>query len=311
VHDPDTAAVQALQRERSVGTGTTQFDELLATGVDFVVLTGPCGSRLELVHQAAQQAVPVLLHAPMAPTLADAESMVAACEAADVRLGVLVPDMADPVAEQLRRMLVDGWFGGLVAVHTFRGDDDLLRHPPQRGDTRLLATLFGADPLLRFATADVHLVTWLTGRPCLHVAADATRGVLPLPCDSAVAMARLRGNLQAVFAASDLSAGRSLVVRGTDGHVQWLGAAVVVQGARSFTGDTFAYDTPGQQRVFDGASLRAARQRLSPALELHGRFARWLDDLDGFPCPAEQALLDMRTVDAMQRALVSGATEAP
>jgi hypothetical protein len=49
----------------------------------------------------------------------------------------------------------------------------------------------------------------------------------------------------------------------------------------------------------------------SPTTRPGSSFARWLDDLDGFPCPAEQALLDMRTVDAMQRALVSGATEAP
>ncbi|MBL8729761.1 MAG: Gfo/Idh/MocA family oxidoreductase [Planctomycetes bacterium] len=296
-HDPDQAAAQALQRAAGVGTVTSRFEDLLATGVDFVVLTGPAEQRLEQVRLACEQAVPVLLHAPMAPGLADAAAMVAAGEAADVRLGVLVPDIGDPVAEQLRRMLVDGWFGALIAAHGFRGADAASRAPRSP-----------ADALLPLAD-DVHLVAWLTGRSCVQVQAQTMRGLRPTAVDSAVATARLRGEVQAVFATSHLSAGRSFCVRGTAGSVLWLGDTVVVRGSRGYDGATFGYDGAGAERIVAGAALREARARLAPALEGHGRFARWLDDRDGFPCPAEQALLDMRTLDAMQRALVSGATE--
>jgi predicted dehydrogenase len=309
VCDPDLALAQSLQHELQVGFGTTQFEELLATGVDFVVLTGPCGRRLEQVRLACEQSVPMLLHAPMAPTFADAQAIVEAADTAEVRLGVLVPDMADPVCEQVRRMFADGWFGGLVAVHAMRADDDLLRHPPTAADPRLQAQLFGGDVLLRLAAADVHLATWLTGRSGQRVVAQASGGMLPLPHDHATALVSLRGNAQAVFSASHLGNGRTLAVLGTAGSVQIAGQTLLVRGERRYDGAVFTYDTPGRDLVVTRAELAAAERQQAPALELVGRFACWLEDLDGFPCPAEQALQDMRTVAAMQRALESGVTE--
>ncbi len=309
-HDPDAAALQALQQTANIGLGSTRFEELLASGVDFVVLTGPCGARLELVQLAAEQAVPVLLHAPMAPTLALAAAMVAVCDAAEVRLGVLAPDMADPVWEQIRRMCADGWFGGFAHVQAFRGDDDLLRRPLVAADPRLRADWFGGDPLARLAAPDVHVTAWLTGRSFLRTHASATRGLLPLAHDSAVATSVLRGNVPAVFAASHLTSGRTFALRGTDGSVQVTGASVLVDGQRPYYGEVFCYDVAGSEQAFARDALVHQLTRLAPALELHGRFARWLDDLDGFPCPAEQALADMRALDAMSRALASGASEA-
>lgn len=308
-HDPDPAALAALQRTAPVGATSTRFEDLLATGVDFVVLTGPCGLRPELVRLAAEQAVPVLLHAPMAPTLAIAESMVAACAAAEVRLGVLVPAMADPVFEQIRRMVVDGWFGGLCAVHAFSGDDDLLRRPPTADDPRLRAHWFGGDPLVRLAVPGVHLTAWLTGRRCLRTTAQASHGLLPLPHDGAVATTVLRGGALAVHAASHLTHGRTFELRGTGGSVQVTAAGLLAQGERRYDGASFCYDTPGRAQAFARDALAGELARLAPALELHRQFARWLDDVDGFPCPAEQALEDMRVLDAMQRALVSGRIE--
>lgn len=309
VHDADATAVQALQHDGGIGFGTTRFEDLLGTGVDFVVLTGPGSDRLAQVHLACEQAVPVLLHAPMAPSPGDAELMVAAANEAGLALGVYVAEMADPTFEQVRCMLADGWFGGLVAADAFRGDDELLRRPPTPGDPRLRAEAFGAGPLQRLVASDVHLLAWLTGRRCVQVTAQATRGLLPLPCDSVAVTAQLRGNALAAFAASHVTDGRSFTLRGTDGRVQWLGDHLLVCGTRPYDGAVFAYDTPGRTRCLALADLAAASDPLRPALDLHGRFARWLDDLDGFPCPGEQALLDLRAVAAMQRSLASGARE--
>lgn len=309
VCDPDLATARTLQREAMVGVATAQFEELLATGVDFVVLTGPCGRRQEQVRLACEQSVPMLLHAPIAPTLAEAQAIVEAADTAEVRLGVLVPDMADPVFEQVRRMFADGWFGGLIAVHASRADDDLLQHPASATDPRLQAQLFGGDALVRLASADVHLAAWLTGRRGQRVVAQASGGMLPLPHDHATAVVALRGNAQAVFSASHLGNHRTFAVLGTAGSVQLTGQTLLVRGERRYDGALFCYDTPGRDLVLARDDLAAAEREQAPALELVGRFACWLEDLDGFPCPGEQALQDMRTVAAMQRALESGGTE--
>ncbi|MBX3464101.1 MAG: Gfo/Idh/MocA family oxidoreductase [Planctomycetes bacterium] len=307
-HDADPAALAALQQATGIALGTTRFDELLGTGVDFVVLAGPPGSRLEQVELAAEQGVPVLLLAPMAPSLAAAEAMAAACARGGVALGVAIAAQADPRFEQLRRAFADGWFGGLLTVHALRGDDDLVRRPAAAGDPRLASDLFGDDPMVRLAVEDVHLLPWLTGRRCLRVTCQAGRSFLPLAADGAVATAVLAGGAVATFAATLGGAARGLAIQGTDGFVQVAGDTVVVRGERAFAGPALVYATPGQTAVLSPRDDADAR-RLATQLEPIGRFARWLDDLDGFPCPAQQALADMRAVAAMQRALASGRVE--
>jgi hypothetical protein len=41
-----------------------------------------------------------------------------------------------------------------------------------------------------------------------------------------------------------------------------------------------------------------------PRLELHGRFARWLDDLDDFPCPGDLASADLQVFEAIDSTLL-------
>jgi predicted dehydrogenase len=299
VHDPDPVALQTLQSAATVGFGTTRYEALLASGVDFVVLAGPPAARLAQVQLAAEQAVPVLLLPPMAASLAAAEAMVAASEAAATKLGVAVAGMADPVLDQVRRMLAEGWSGGLVAVHVFCGDDQLRRRP---GPAAPRPPAFADDPLLGLLAADLHLLPWLCSRPLRRVAAQATAGLLPLPHDRLAATAELAGAALATLTATHCSQGRSLSVHGTDGGVLVTDDLCVVRGERAFRGDWFDYDSPGVVQQVPRAHPAASGG-------VYDCFARWLDDRDGFPCPADQALQDLRALEAVHRALATGRTE--
>ena len=309
LHDPDADALRALQQDTGINRGTTDFRELLATGVDFVVLAGPPGVRREQVHIAAEQVVHCLVHAPMASSLADASAMLATTDAASLKLGVAVSGHDDPVFEQIRRMIGADWFGGLVSVQAIWGEDDLLRAPPRPNCWQLQPDLAGHDPLLRLAANHVHLASWLTGRAALRVTAQAAGGLLPLAHDTAVATAVLRGNVLCTFAASHLYRSRSFMLLGTDGSVRIDGDRICVRGEKPFTGDVFDYAAPGTDTVWTRADLEPQLAKHAGAHELHGRFARWIDDLDDFPCTGEQAIADLRTLDAMARAAVSGKTE--
>src|SRR5690606_25958305 len=105
VHDDLPGAAQRLALGSELGFATESFAALLAYGVDFVVLTGPLEDRLQQVQLAAEQSVPCLVHAPIAPDLETARQMHALCERHSVRFGVYVRGQADPVVEQLRRMI--------------------------------------------------------------------------------------------------------------------------------------------------------------------------------------------------------------
>jgi predicted dehydrogenase len=309
LHDPDPASLHSLREATGIGIGTTSFDELLATGVDFVVLAGPCGVRLDQVRRAAEQSVHCLLHAPMAPCADDAAAMLAVSDAAEIKLGVAVHGHDDPVLDQFRRMIAADWFGGLVLIQGTWGDDEMLRNPPPRDHWRLRPELAGSDPLLRLAAHHVHLATWLSGRPAQQVTAQMTRGFLPLPHDSAVSTAVLRGGVLCTFAASHLTNVRAFAIHGTDGGMRLAGERVWMCGRTRYHGDLFDYADPDTDLVLSRDEFVARLPERRRALELHGRFARWLDDRDDFPCPAEQAVLDLRVLAAMERSAATGCAE--
>ncbi|MBL8748281.1 MAG: Gfo/Idh/MocA family oxidoreductase [Planctomycetes bacterium] len=309
LHDPDPVALQAMRERTGIALGSTSFSEFLSTGVDFVVLAGPCGVRREQVQQAADQAVPCLLHGPMALDADEAGAIAAIAEAAQMKLGVAVQGQEDPVFDELRRMIAADWFGGIILMQGIWGEDDLITTPRQTNDWRLRPDASGHCPLVRLASHHVHLASWLSGRPALQVTAQATRGFLSLPHDSAVATAVLRGNLLCTFAASHLTSVRAFAIHGMDGGIRIAGDRMWLFGKKPWQGELIDYPDAGQNVMLARTDFGQRLHRRAAELELHGRFARWIDDRDDFPCPAEQAVIDMRVLAAMNRAAVSGRTE--
>ncbi|HEB52278.1 MAG TPA: Gfo/Idh/MocA family oxidoreductase [bacterium] len=301
VHDDRPGAAQTLADGSGLGFATDSFDALLAYGVDFVILTGPLDKRLEQVRRAAEQAVPCLLHAPFAPDLASARAIAEIGERNQLRIGVWVAGQADPVVEQLRRMIAADWLGGVVCVQSLVGDDELLR----TGET---AT--SGDPFVTLAAEHLHLATWLTGRRAVSVCAQTTRSFAPGIDDGGAATVVLRGSLPCTYLTSRLCRARTFAIHGTDGGLRLADDRIWLAGQRAFQGHVFGYETPGIEQELARSELEPALRAHRPQSELHGRFARWLDDTDDFPCPVEQAVLDFEVLDAMRRAASTGETVA-
>ena len=301
VHDEEPAAWQQLLSHTGIGFGTSNFEELLGTGIDFVALAGSVPARLPRVEAAAAQSVHCLVHTPMAGDLATARAMTAACDAAQVKLGVAVPGQDDPILDQLRRMIAADWLGGIVCVQGMLGDD-LLRAPQAAREV-------AGDPFVQLLSEHIHLVSWLCGRSAERVTAQTASGFLPRPHDGAVATAVLRGNVLCTFTASHLTRVRALAIHGTDGGVRIAGDRIWVRGQTEYHGPAFDYVEAGREQSFTRRDIEQALAALAPDAELHGRFARWIDDFDDFPCPAEQAIADFQVAAAMARAAVSGRTE--
>lgn len=298
-HDADAATLATFQAATGIGAATTGFDELLASGIDFVVLAGPAHERLAQVQAAAAQGVHCLVTVPFAGDLATATAMLAACDRTQVKLGVLVPQFADPLFDQIRRMIAADWLGGIVSVMSIASDDERLRgeHEPAH------------HPFVARTAAHVHLLSWLIGRAALHVTAQVTRGY-GRGDDSGVATALLRGNVACTFTASHVMRAELLAVYGTDGAALVGSERLWLMGRSEFRGPVLDYLVPGHELLLTRTELEPRLRVLAPHSEPIGRFARWLEDTDDFPCPAEQAVADLRVIDAMLRAAASGRTEA-
>lgn len=298
-HDDDPARLQAFVGATGIGFQTGDFQALLGSGVDFVVLTNGSSRRLERLQAAAEQVVSVLLEGPLAADRATAEAILAAADAAAIKCGVLVPGHDDPLLEQLRRMIAADWLGGIVAVQALAGEPLALQVPPPP----LLS------PFLQHTTQQLQVVSWLTGRAVIRVGAQTTRVVAPAAADTGVATALLRGNVLATFTASHACAGHGLAILGTDGGVRIADDRIWLRGRREFGGQLFDYPKGLGELVLTRSELAPALQAQAAAHEPLGRFARWLEDCDDFPCPAEQAFADLAAALAMQRAAVSGRIE--
>ncbi|MCR9247890.1 MAG: Gfo/Idh/MocA family oxidoreductase [bacterium] len=298
----------AFTGETGIRHHCSSFAELLGTGIDLVVLAGPRRERLAQVQAAAEQGVHCLLHAPMALSGADADQMVAHCEAAAVQLGVLVRGQEDPVFEQLRQMIASDWLGGVVHVQCLAGEDGLLRTPPATDDPRLLA-LIANHPLLQLAAHHAHLATWLTGKLPVAATAQVAKGFLPLPADGAVATVQFKGGVLCTLAVSHLLAANQFAIHGTDGFVRIAGDRIVLKGRTEYRGDVFDYLTQDAELALLRRDVDDAAERQAGRCELHARFARWIDDRDDFPCSGEQAAADMAIFDAIAEATKSGKAE--
>lgn len=304
VHDPDHAAAAALANAHGLSRHDS-FDDLLGSGIDFVVLAGPFGERLRQVEAAAEQGVHCLLHAPMAADAASAAAMLRACDDAGVKLGVAVASQAEPTMEQLRRMVADDWLGAPTLAQALCADDRALREP-QRGQWFRREENGNGSPLLHLAAESLHLAVWLCEREPVAAVALGAPGITSLAHENAAATVLLRGGAVCSFAASHAAQGASFALHGTDGAIRIGPERVWLLGRKAWFGDSFAYAHAGKEQTLPRAM---PQDPLAPHFELHGRFARWIDDRDDFPCPGEQAARDMRALDAAQRALASRRVE--
>ncbi|MBL8734261.1 MAG: Gfo/Idh/MocA family oxidoreductase [Planctomycetes bacterium] len=302
VHAADAATAARFANDHRLGFATGDFAALLAYGIDFVLLTGPVRERLAQVQLAAEQGVPCLVAAPWAADLDSARSMVAAVAAGGTRLGVLVPALGDPVFEQLRRMLVDDWLGAPVALQVLAGDGALLADPRATPDV--------GDAFFAVLGPPLHLASWLLGRSATAVTAQVTRTFRPDLADAAAATLVLRGGAVGSLVGSRMARADTFAVHGTHGGLRLAGDRLWLVGRKAHHGPVFDYLVPGREVSIGRDELAAAIAAAAPRSEPCGRFARWLEDTDAFPCPAEQALADLEVIDAMRRAAISGRCEA-
>lgn len=107
VCDVDADRARQTAERWGIGQAFGSVEELLAAGIHIVSVCTPHPTHEAVVLAAAAAGVHVLCEKPIAIDLASAERMIAACDAAGVRLGVLFQRRFWPAAQRLRAALDD------------------------------------------------------------------------------------------------------------------------------------------------------------------------------------------------------------
>lgn len=118
IPDVELAAVcsRGVERARALtsrygGTPYADFDAFLAHRMDAVVIGSPSGLHAAHGAAAAERGLHVLVEKPIDVTIEAADSLIARCETAGVRLGVIFQDRTAPDLLWLRTLIGSGALG--------------------------------------------------------------------------------------------------------------------------------------------------------------------------------------------------------
>jgi predicted dehydrogenase len=118
----DTVAERGQSAATSYETKFYADLEHLLASVDTVIVTTENSRHKEIVLAAAAAGVPALCDKPLATTLADAYTMIQACEAGGVALGTAFPVRYSAAVQSLRSAVQDGLLGETLMIRaTNRG----------------------------------------------------------------------------------------------------------------------------------------------------------------------------------------------
>ena len=185
--DPDEVALRAIARDASSAARFRELDDLLACdGVDAVYVATPNHLHPEIVRAAAAAGKQVLCEKPMARTVAEAETMVAACERAGVQYATAFDQRFHAAHRRLRRLIADGELGTVTCIRIHYA----CWTPPEWAPDALSLDNWRADPeragggaMIDLAPHGLDLTQYLLDEPLTEIACLLQRRVFPYPVD--------------------------------------------------------------------------------------------------------------------------------
>lgn len=165
--------------------------------VQAVILTTPDQLHCEQTLAAASAGRHVLVEKPMAPSVAECDRMIAACDAAGVRLAVVKTERYRRTSRAARELIDSGRIGAVRLLTT------VSCFPEQVAAEIFASRPWYLDPasgglFMSMASHNADLLLWLVGRPAVSVYAQAaTYGDLAAPNLSVMAQLGFAGGAMA------------------------------------------------------------------------------------------------------------------
>jgi UDP-N-acetyl-2-amino-2-deoxyglucuronate dehydrogenase len=228
VADTDRERAQAIGVAQGVPAFGSLEEMLAAVPSDIVAICTPSGLHPQHGIVAAKAGRHVLTEKPMAISLADADELVQACDAAGVHLFVVKQNRLNPPIQLLKRAVDKGRFGRLYMANVtvrWTRPQEYYDAEPWRGTWE-----FDGGAIMNQASHYVDLMQWLVGPVESVMAKTATQARRIEAEDSGVAVMKFRSGALGVLEVNVLTYPRnvegSITLLGEKGSVKIGGTAV-------------------------------------------------------------------------------------
>jgi predicted dehydrogenase len=291
-------SARAAASDLGVETAPRFEDALLNSNVEAVILCTPQAHHAGQIAAAAQSGRHVFCEKPLCTTAAEAEAAIAAVKKAGVQLGIGHERRFEPAVIELRRLFAAGQFGNPMLLEGNFSQDKFLKLP--RDNWRFSNAVNPAGPASATGIHMVDLSIALLGRPTSVWARLATLG-------------------------SDFANGDTLSVTigFESGATAMLGAVL----ATPFLGRLALLGSKGWMEIRDrshpenstGWDVATVHRGQAPATNFYPPHPAVRDNLEAFgraalgqasyPVSLDEMLLNVRSFEAIQRSVISGAIE--
>jgi UDP-N-acetyl-2-amino-2-deoxyglucuronate dehydrogenase len=228
VADTDLSRAEAVGAEQGVPAFSSLEEMLAAVPSDLVTICTPSGLHPQHGIAAARAGRHVLTEKPMAISLAAADELVQACDAAGVQLFVVKQNRLNPPIQLLKRAVDKGRFGRLYMANVtvrWTRPQEYYDAEPWRGTWE-----FDGGAIMNQASHYVDLMQWLVGPVESVMAKTATQARRIEAEDSGVAVVKFRSGALGVLEVNVLTYPRnlegSITLLGEKGSVKIGGTAV-------------------------------------------------------------------------------------
>ncbi len=136
--------------------------------IDAVYIALPNSMHAEYTIRAAKAGKHVLCEKPMATSVADANAMIAACRAANVKLMIAYRCQLEPSNLRAIELIRNGTLGNIQAIESANGFNI------SSGEWRLNRTLAGGGPLMDMGIYSLNACRYLTGEEPIDIKANAS-----------------------------------------------------------------------------------------------------------------------------------------
>ena len=226
----DTMAARARAAGEANGVPAfTSYDEMLrAVDCDAVAICTPSGLHPQHGVAAARLGKHIVTEKPMAISLAAADELVQACDAADVHLFVVKQNRLNPPIQLLKRAIDKGRFGRLYLANTtvrWTRPQEYYDQAPWRGTWE-----FDGGAFMNQASHYVDLIQWLVGPVESVMAKTATLARRIEAEDTGIAVLKFRsgalGTIEVTMLTYPKNLEGSITILGEKGSVKIGGTAV-------------------------------------------------------------------------------------
>lgn len=201
--------------KHGAATGTTSFDEMLASDVDAVYIATPNALHVEQVIAAASAKKHVMCDKPLATSIPDAKRAIEACESAGVGLGIMFESRRFEGMAEAADVVRSGEIGRVVLAHV---EMSAGRFMPKGWRTD--PALAGLGTINNIGVHSIDLLRYLLGAEVVEVSAMVDREVGQTDTAALVLLRFDNGTIAYVNANQAVPNPRNdVVLYGTEGRV--------------------------------------------------------------------------------------------